>query len=345
MRYQFTKPRRPVTRVFIHCSASDNPAHDNVATMDRWHKERGWAGVGYHFFIRKSGLLELGRDLEKTPAAQRGHNRATIAICLHGLEKDQFTAEQFSTLIGLCHQINEAYDGQVTFHGHCEVAAKTCPVIDYAGILNLRRNGALPRSRELARIADLELPTAPRGRVFSDGLGGNVRMGMKSGHVSMLQRKLTGLGYFTGAIDGDFGPRTRAAVLAFQADNDLVTDGIVGPVTAEVLRNAGPRSITKKRSSATLADLDRKGSRIARASMRGGAAGLVITGGGALQLLEDMSGTVSRITGSFGSISDTLAQAGPWIGGLAIIAGGYVVWQSFRAGRARLEDHRTGKTA
>jgi len=27
----FTKPKRPVTRIFVHCSASDNPAHDTAS--------------------------------------------------------------------------------------------------------------------------------------------------------------------------------------------------------------------------------------------------------------------------------------------------------------------------
>jgi len=88
----FDKPNRFVDRVFLHCSASDHANHDNVATMDRWHRERGWSGVGYHLFIRKDGTLEDGRDLERTPAAQSGHNRGSIAICLHGLKIEKFTS-------------------------------------------------------------------------------------------------------------------------------------------------------------------------------------------------------------------------------------------------------------
>lgn len=148
----FRKPRRWVNKVFIHCSASDNPAHDNVATMRRWHTDpkprgRGWSDVGYHFFIRKDGTLEAGRPLERIPAAQARHNRGSIAICLHGgggtPPQDKFTRAQFSTLYRLCREIDEAYGGKVTFHGHREVAAKACPVFDYKKVLDLDADGRL----------------------------------------------------------------------------------------------------------------------------------------------------------------------------------------------------------
>ena len=88
----FVRPNRPVDRVFLHCSASDHAHHDDVSVMDKWHKARGWAGVGYHYFIKKDGTIQQGRDLEKTPAAQARHNRGTIAICCHGLKEDKYMA-------------------------------------------------------------------------------------------------------------------------------------------------------------------------------------------------------------------------------------------------------------
>jgi N-acetylmuramoyl-L-alanine amidase len=144
--FQFIKPRRPVSRVFVHCSASDNPAHDNIATMTAWHKARGFATIGYHYFINKAGAILIGRSLESDPAAQQGHNKGTIAICLHGLAADKFTPAQFAALRLLTAQIDDAYGlGRVTFHGHREVAAKECPVFDYKRVLSLDRFGRLGR--------------------------------------------------------------------------------------------------------------------------------------------------------------------------------------------------------
>ena len=46
------------------------------------------------------------------------------------------------------------------------------------------------------------------------------------------------MGYYNSSIDGYFGPKTRQAVMAFQADQGLVVDGIVGPYTYFVLLKA-----------------------------------------------------------------------------------------------------------
>lgn len=140
----FQKPRRRVNTVFVHCSASDIPEHDNAATIDEWHRnDRNFNCIGYHYFIRKDGTIECGRNLEKTPAAQRPFNRGSIAICCHGLKEQNFTEAQFNALRTLCHDIDNAYGGEMRFRGHCEVSPKTCPVFDYKAVLRLDKNGRL----------------------------------------------------------------------------------------------------------------------------------------------------------------------------------------------------------
>lgn len=139
----FKKPARRVTAVYLHCSAHDGPEHDNPETMDRWHKARGWSGIGYHFYIDKSGQIFHGRPLEKIPAAQAGFNKGSIAICCGGLLQDKFTAAQFNSLRRLCGEIDAAYSGNMVFRGHCEVSPKTCPVFDYKAVLRLDKNGRI----------------------------------------------------------------------------------------------------------------------------------------------------------------------------------------------------------
>ena len=141
----YQKPKRHINRVFIHCSASDNPDHDDVSVIRKWHvEERGWSDVGYHFFIKKDGTIQRGRNIEVKPAAQKGHNYMTIAICLSG--EDHFTHKQKRSLSRLCEEINRQHE--VTFHGHCEVdKGKTCPNFNYKKTLGLDLRGRLPETK------------------------------------------------------------------------------------------------------------------------------------------------------------------------------------------------------
>ena len=50
-----------------------------------------------------------------------------------------------------------------------------------------------------------------------------------------IQTKLKRWGYYTGSIDGIYGPQTKKAVRYFQSKNGLAVDGIVGPQTARAL--------------------------------------------------------------------------------------------------------------
>ena len=87
--------------VIIHCSDS---TWGDAEEINKWHKARGWSGIGYHFVItngyRKQGkiyipandgIIERGRALPAVGAHCIGHNKA-IGICLIG--KWQFTSKQ-----------------------------------------------------------------------------------------------------------------------------------------------------------------------------------------------------------------------------------------------------------
>lgn len=100
---------RLISLVILHCSASDNKDHDSVATIDQWHKERGFLrkripanaankqdkSVGYHYIITQDGAVHPCRDESEIGAHCDGYNSHSIGICLTGLNK--FTDEQFSS--------------------------------------------------------------------------------------------------------------------------------------------------------------------------------------------------------------------------------------------------------
>jgi peptidoglycan hydrolase-like protein with peptidoglycan-binding domain len=50
-----------------------------------------------------------------------------------------------------------------------------------------------------------------------------------------LKEALKARGFYTGKIDGDLGPESRAAIKAFKVKNGLPADGIPGPKVKELL--------------------------------------------------------------------------------------------------------------
>jgi lysozyme len=71
-------------------------------------------------------------------------------------------------------------------------------------------------------------------RAFASG-GAAIQEGFAGPKVSELQQRLKDLGFDPGAIDGVFGPRTKAALRNFQLAKGLVADGIAGPKTLAAL--------------------------------------------------------------------------------------------------------------
>jgi peptidoglycan hydrolase-like protein with peptidoglycan-binding domain len=67
-----------------------------------------------------------------------------------------------------------------------------------------------------------------------------LRPGARGEDVERMQRLLSARGHDVGSIDGSFGPRTTAAVRAFQSARGLSVDGVVGPATWRALGAAAP---------------------------------------------------------------------------------------------------------
>jgi len=62
-----------------------------------------------------------------------------------------------------------------------------------------------------------------------------VETGLTTTQIRSVQTKLKNWGYYTGAVDGIYGSKTKSAVIKFQKKNGLTADGIVGSKTAKAM--------------------------------------------------------------------------------------------------------------
>jgi N-acetyl-anhydromuramyl-L-alanine amidase AmpD len=75
-----------------------------AATIDQWHKDKGWNSIGYHYVVRRKGAIEPGRILTRVGAHAYGYNRVSWGVCLvggvdrEGTAENNFTEPQFDAL-------------------------------------------------------------------------------------------------------------------------------------------------------------------------------------------------------------------------------------------------------
>jgi N-acetylmuramoyl-L-alanine amidase len=121
---------RKINKIVVHCSDSDIHNHDDITVIDEWHLERGFRKVGYHFYIKKDGTVQKGRELYEIGAHCKGQNSDSIGICLGG--RHNFTTIQFHALKGLLYDLTNQFNLKTTDifpHNYFE-NNKTCPNFD-----------------------------------------------------------------------------------------------------------------------------------------------------------------------------------------------------------------------
>ncbi len=130
-----------VMYIVIHC-ADTKPCMDiGAKDIDRWHRERGWLGIGYHLVIRRDGTIENGRKLTpesiQAGAHVKGYNHCSVGICMAGGmaedgkgHEDNFTDAQWDALQTVVKELKRAFP-QAKVVGHTDLDPhKPCPCFD-----------------------------------------------------------------------------------------------------------------------------------------------------------------------------------------------------------------------
>lgn len=131
--------RPKTTLLVVHCAATLRTQDIGATEINKWHLERGIYSerglTGYHFVVRRNGLIELGRDLPSIGAHVLGRNDESVGICLvgganrTGKGEDNFEAIQKVNLTLLLSTLWLIYPGAL-LAPHSSMAAKDCPSFD-----------------------------------------------------------------------------------------------------------------------------------------------------------------------------------------------------------------------
>lgn len=140
---------REINEIFIHCSATrpewgrDLSTSWKVTEISKWHTDRGFDSIGYHYIIDRNGIVACGRPEHVVGAHAKGHNTNSIGICLIGgfgssstdNFEDHYTEEQRISLYHMLDGLGDKYP-EAKIRGHNEVSSKACPGFNVGDFLH-----------------------------------------------------------------------------------------------------------------------------------------------------------------------------------------------------------------
>lgn len=130
---------RIINEIIIHCSATRIDQDVSAEAIHQYHRDKGWLGIGYHFYVRKDGTVIGCRPIELAGAHTEGRNKHTIGICYEGglvrmndntYQKDTRTPAQISAMYNLIRTLLHCYPSIKRVSGHRDYNATACPCFD-----------------------------------------------------------------------------------------------------------------------------------------------------------------------------------------------------------------------
>ena len=123
--------QRDVTDMIVIHHTGENDIDASAEQIHEWHLNQGWAGIGYHFVIRKNGDVEIGRPEWAVGSHAYGENWHTLGIHLSGdFETAYPSTSQINSAADLIHDLCRDYEipcDRQHIVGHCDLMATDCP--------------------------------------------------------------------------------------------------------------------------------------------------------------------------------------------------------------------------
>lgn len=210
--------RQVTNLIILHHAAVKSCTADDV---HRWHLNRGWAGIGYHFFVDKDGSVVRGRPLWAVGAHAEGCNWRSVGICFEGdyQQEQEMPAAQLQAGRELVQYLRTKLGvDRVVGHRDIAVAGTSCPgqYFPFDAICAAPDSNNTNTEEDIIMVATQMIGNGDRGNAVRSMQGALIAQGYKCGSYG---------------ADGICGAATVAAIKACQHANGLTADGICGPDT------------------------------------------------------------------------------------------------------------------
>ena len=130
-------PMGEVLYIVVHCSSTKASQKVTVEDIDRWHRAKNWAMIGYHWVIDQDGTIYPGRDEKYAGSHVKHYNSHAIGVCYIGGKDekgrcaDTRTPEQKAALWFLLKDLKESYpNAKIVGHRDFPNVSKLCPCFD-----------------------------------------------------------------------------------------------------------------------------------------------------------------------------------------------------------------------
>lgn len=209
--------RASTYRIILHHAAMNGSVED----IHRVHKNKGWAGIGYHFYVRKDGSVYRGRPEWAIGAHASGSNYNSLGICAEGnFEHESMSDVQKNAIIELVNYLKSKY-GISVVQRHRDVGSTACPGKNYPyyaivngqiSVPNVPQVQPVPNVAgkvEIVKAGQIHAHNFADAGLVADGIRGNKT---KKAGVKVLQTAIN-LDYKKGiAVDGIWGSGSKAAL-------------------------------------------------------------------------------------------------------------------------------------
>ena len=157
--YSGTLTKRSSTNyIILHHRAGDG----DVNSIHSQHLGQGYAGIGYHFYVRKDGSVYRGRPINTIGAHCLNYNRVSVGVCFEGnFEQEMPTKEQIKSGIDIVNYLLNIYPHAKVVR-HKDLSETLCPGKNF-DINEILNNVEVGNVEELITVNDIVWELSNRG--------------------------------------------------------------------------------------------------------------------------------------------------------------------------------------